>query len=89
MAKKALFNVGKLEFLSLCATCVHMPSGEIPQSNSDISSGKKARPHMYCAKKSFFPDINFDNKGKPFYDVAKCDKYEEDNKQSEVPVAQV
>jgi len=89
MAKKALFKVGKLDFLSLCATCVHMPAGEIPQNNTEVNSGRKAKPHMYCAKKSFFPDLNFDEKGKPFYDVAKCDKYEEVNKQDEVPTAQV
>ena len=31
---------------------------------------------MYCKKKAYFPNINYDNEGNVFYDVGKCDGYE-------------
>jgi len=81
MAKKKRFqhraiDVGDGTMVSLCETCKHMPSGKIPQSNSEVENGYPEKPHMYCREKAFFPDINYSNEGKPFYDVKKCDGYE-------------
>lgn len=79
MANKKLkfraIEVGEGTMISLCESCVHMPSGKVPQSNHSKDNNNPEQPHMYCTKKAFFPDINYDNKGKPFYDVAKCDGY--------------
>jgi len=79
MAKKKFkiraIEVGEGTMISLCESCVHMPSGKVPQSNQQKDNGNPEQPHMYCTKKAFFPDVNYDNNGKPFYDVAKCDGY--------------
>ena len=53
-----------------------MPSGNIPQSNHEKTNKEPEQPHMYCSKKSFFPDVNYNNGGIPFYDVAVCDGYD-------------
>ena len=85
MAKKKQFKhrglpVGEDIFISLCETCIHMPEGKVPQSNHDINNGTAEQPFMYCTKKAYFPDVNYTNEGKPFYDVAKCDGYEQDRR---------
>ena len=83
MAKKRLkhrsLNVSDGTMISLCETCVHMPQGSVPQNNFQKDGGHPEQPHMYCSKKAFFPDINYDNDGVPFYDVAKCDGYDRYN----------
>lgn len=74
--KHRAINVGEDKMISLCESCNHMPSGEVPISNEELATGKKPRRYMYCLKKAFFPSVNYDNSGKPFYDVAKCDGWE-------------
>lgn len=71
--------VGDDMMISLCETCVHMPQSKVPQSNHERQAGEPERPHMYCTKKAFFPQVNYDNKGNVFYDVAKCDGYQRYN----------
>lgn len=88
MAKRDRFKhraiaVGESTMISLCESCEYMPSGKVPQSNHDKESGLPEQPHMYCVKKAFFPDVNYSNDGKPFYDVAKCDGYERYSKLQE------
>lgn len=73
--KHRAIEVGDSTMISLCETCEFMPSGKVPQSNHDKNTGAPEQPHMYCVKKAFFPDVNYSNQGKPFYDVAKCDGY--------------
>lgn len=73
--KHRAIEVGESTMISLCETCEHMPSGKVPQSNHDKETGAPEQPHMYCVKKAFFPDVNYSNQGKPFYDVARCDGY--------------
>ena len=75
-SKHRAIEVGEGIMVSLCETCEHMPSGKVPQSNHQKDIGEPEQPYLYCIKKAFFPDVNYDNKGKPFYDVAKCDEYE-------------
>lgn len=90
--KHRAIEVGKETMISLCESCTHMPSGKVPQSNTQRQNGELESPHMYCVKKAFFPNINYDNKGKPFYDVAKCDGYEKfinnktNKKQNEIDI---
>lgn len=81
--KHRLIDVGQEKMISLCETCEHMPFGNIPQSNNQKNNKDPEEPHMYCSKKSFFPDINYSNGGIPFYDVATCDGYQEYNKTKE------
>lgn len=68
-------NVNENTHISMCETCIHMPEGKVPQSNHEVQNGLPEQPFMYCTKKAFFPFVNYDNEGKPFYDVAKCDGY--------------
>jgi hypothetical protein len=74
--KHRAIAVGEFKMTSLCESCIHMPSGKIPMSNEEVLNGTRERPHMYCLKKAFFPSVNYNNEGKPFYDVAKCDGWE-------------
>lgn len=74
--KHRAIEVGETTMISLCESCQHMPSGKVPQSNHDKTTGVPERPSLYCIKKAFFPDVNYSNSGKPFYDVARCDSYE-------------
>jgi hypothetical protein len=83
--KHRQIKVGDDLMISLCETCVHMPGGKVPQSNNEKSNGDVERPHMYCSKKAFFPEVNYNNQGKPFYDVAKCDGYQRYNPPKDKP----
>lgn len=74
--KHRAIPVGEDKMLSLCESCIHMPSGKVPMSNEETTNGSREKPHMYCLKKAFFPSVNYSNDGKPFYDVAKCDGWE-------------
>ena len=74
---KQTFDVGIEKLISLCNTCEHMPSGSVPKSNRQAQQKGPKVPFMYCRKMCFFPQTNFTNEGKPFYDVAECDGYEE------------
>lgn len=78
MAKKRkhrAIEVGKEVYISMCETCKYMPDGKIPRSNEQVKNGYSVSPHMMCVKKAFAPMIDYDNNGKPFYDVAECDSY--------------
>lgn len=74
--KHRAIQVGENHVISLCESCAHMPSGRVPQSNEELNNGTPEKAYLYCIKKAFFPRIDYSNEGKPFYDVAKCDKYE-------------
>lgn len=74
--KHRAIEVAESKMISMCESCVHMPSGKVPMSNEEVNGGARERPHMYCLKKAFFPSVNYNNEGKPFYDVAKCDGWE-------------
>lgn len=74
--KHRSIDVGESTMISLCETCKHMPEGHVPQSNFQKTESHPQQPHMYCSRKAFFPDINYDSEGIPFYDVATCDAYD-------------
>jgi len=75
--KHRAINVGKDICISLCETCKHMPTGQVPRNNKELSNKSPKQPFMLCLFKAFAPLVEYDNDGNPFYDVAECDGYED------------
>ena len=86
MAKKRKHRaiaIGEEIYISMCETCKYMPEGKIPRTNEQVKNGTMIQHNYICTKKAYVPQIDYDGKGSPFYDVAECDSYE-DYKQQKI-----